>query len=36
MLLKTFKILWTVKLIVQKTTHVLIEIKFIKKITDFR
>ena len=36
MLLKIYKILWTVKLIVQKTMHFFIEIKFIKNITDFR
>ena len=36
MLLKIFKILWTVKLIVQKTTHFLTEIKSIKNIINFR
>ena len=36
MLLKRFKILWKAKLIVQKTMQFLIEIEFIKNITDFR
>ena len=36
MLLKMFKILWNAKLIVQKTMHFLIEIEFIKSITNFR
>ena len=36
MLLKRFKILWKAKLIIQKTMHFLIEIEFIKNITDFR
>ena len=36
MLLKRFQILWKAKLIIQKTMHFLIEIEFIKNITDFR
>ena len=33
---KMFKILWNAKLIAQKTMHFLIEIEFIKSITNFR
>ena len=36
MLLKRFQILWKAKLIIQKTMHFLLEIEFIKNITDFR
>ena len=36
MLLKMFQILWNAKLIVQKTMPFLIEMEFIKSITDFR